>query len=1402
MSELEGFIQLQSSLIPTNLNPRQWVARAEDVKGADQNFLSVADMVAFHPFKMKRGMKARVANYPQVGVVTEFVLNEDPAQLVDGSKNSIITAANFLSFWDVALTTNTNKGRVWSYSGDGPGGGAPLFPYIDNPDAEANWYPINDKTKGHRWMRFRDDDAFVVVQNSSMQDVKIYTNWTAPIPINQTYDAGDYIENRFIRKAVSLTVHTALGTMAANKWYLVLKGTINATNIQPTARLYADYLREFGPTGTAPYPLEESRIFQYQTGITTWAFTADTQVIETIPPPPRTINGLPNNDALYPVDYSIAGVFTDAVPAGTDQLWKISGQMSVYQQLKADWLIEQIVENPNYVRYSNSATPHPNSLTVDPLNTSAAEGQPYDTALDAANWVSVYDEHDFMAKRSDDPGPNQYTPWVVEKIREESGEYEDSVFKLGPLIADDGDPSIPVAPTSRDATNEGWSDSTLPETDTEINYISKVRKFFDGSLKTAWSIPVPYTGKSTFKDDIISDKGDDFKYTVDNTGAEIVTPDYLILTSRIFKGLSKLWENADVTIEYTWWRVFNNNSVELVEAVTDADPIPDVAVNFGYMPASGTPGTPGYIRNRQSVVIKPGGVSGKAVFRVRQRVYFTDTSYQDFIQEYSIIDVSDGIDAKTVQLTTDTYLVLWDSGGSAMAPQIVQMRYYQNNLNPGDFLFKFQKSWSSSSWVAASGQAGISIVGNVIIIDTTNANIFTQDATRQEIRIAIMNWNGDPTTPDPDNNHYSDIVTLVKLSSTNVGAPGADAVAAILTNEAHTMVLNAETGAPVAGEIGGSGAASTIVQVYEGGVKKDYTTDWTISGIVSDDAGVTFAHASSGTDRKVYVNTWGAFERRAKGTITIVYGSITLVKEFTIATSLDAPGAIILDIDSDKGFSFDGNDRTSKTLTARVYNDQIAGGLDNPANWYFKWFINGVAVTGPVAGGGGTNGQTRSITHAAVRFSAEVSVMIADNPTDLTGTEVPFRVRTVIINDITDTQTLMMWSDAVSKPSAAPPTSYKGGTATVVSGGTTWRKSTDAYWDTNSPIWASEGGEDPAGAIDSGDGKPYWKWSKVYRIKGETGSQGESGGFPYELYISTGSDPNTPPGFGAGGNNSTVAQMVTAGWRSTVPGQMPTSGFIWKTTRFYQTRNSLGAPLAFDVNGYPINEVVFGGTVWTNPPIRISSKDGDPGIGTQGPVGPGYNGATFVSEDGAGNRTYALTPINGAAAASFVAPRGQQGTAGANGAIATGGTKRYSKQISPVNPGSFVGNTTYTGWVGIQYSAIAFETPAESNWKPRLKFKCHLCHQSSTATSFVVDAYIQRSSNGGSTWTDLVEGVGFTAKDNLSATQFDMEHIDHTANAGVSYQYRLRVRVLNFGAVNPNPLFSPDFAATISLVPG
>ena len=127
--DYEGFIKLITSIIPNNLNPKLWTVRNKDVQGAPQNFLTLQEMIDFHPLKMRKGMRGTVQDFPSAGKSTDFKLMVDPALLVDTNETSIITIDNYATFWQELETTTPASVRVYNYSSDGPGGGAPIYPY-------------------------------------------------------------------------------------------------------------------------------------------------------------------------------------------------------------------------------------------------------------------------------------------------------------------------------------------------------------------------------------------------------------------------------------------------------------------------------------------------------------------------------------------------------------------------------------------------------------------------------------------------------------------------------------------------------------------------------------------------------------------------------------------------------------------------------------------------------------------------------------------------------------------------------------------------------------------------------------------------------------------------------------------------------------------------------------------------------------------------------------------------------------------------------------------------------------------------------------------------------------------------------------------------------------------------
>jgi hypothetical protein len=1113
---LEGKIQIQADLVPTNDNPRMSVTDNKYVKGAPQVFHDIDELIAFHPNRMKAGMPATILNYPSAGSISDYRLSVDPSTILDSSKNTIVTGDNFHQFWELQSVTETSRTRVYQYSADGPGGGAPVFPYTE--DEEDNWVNTFDASRSHRWMRFRDDDE-------DENEDGIFDNWTLPIPINNAYTSGDYIENRFKRQAVSSTVHVVFGTLVSDKYYMVEGGSV-----QIDGDLTLNDIGSYSDVATQAN-LTSGRRFKFASA-NTYTFLSSATVTETVPPPPRTVSGLPNNE---PVGWS------DTIPVGSAQLWQITAQKSVYGQLKSEWLIRKIPESPNYVRYSNKPTPHPD--TIAGVNTSANTGSSEDLALIAAEWVSTYDDHDFIATREDDPGADLYTPWLVEKINEESGEYTDRVFKLFDLNLDADSVDL-SPPTLRDPTTEGWSDTPLPETATQINYISEARKFFNGELKTTWSPPVPYTGKDTFSDVIQSDLGDNFKYTVDDT----VSPEEITLKALLYKGVSELWQDEAVTITYVWKKVFNDG------LVGDESPTSSDTDDFYTLPENGTIGDADYFREFQRVVIKPEAVTGLAVFRCTQTITMGDGDDLVFEDEFTVLDVTDGKDAKVIGVLADNDRIIWDTIELVFSPVNVLLRVYTANI-PSPTYYWYR--WDGAAWeTLANGIDGYTITGNICQIAC--ADLFSSDSTAQEQLYAVSTHATNPESADFETT-FSDYITVAKLSSAGTGEAGENAVVGVLSNEAHTVVLDSSTGSPQAGEITASGRAITTLTVYDGLTQLIYNTDYTIA-LADDNADITFDKVANGSDVDIYVDTWGAGERSVVCTITITYGSIIFTKKFSLSSTQDAPGAVILDIDSDKGFTFTPADKTNKTLTAKLYDTALSGDqqISLPdAAYTFRWNIAGVWTSL-------TTDNTQTVTRSNILVTGNVTVECYLDA-------VLFRSRTISVADVNDGQAYRAWTSNATKPSssqdlgAQDPTN--GGIWPVTVSGVVWRLPSDSHWDSNTPTYAQDA------EVDTG----VYTWGKVYQLKGEKGDQGGAGNFFFPMYIAS----ITSPAYGAGGNTSSLAQMQSAGWSA----KPPSVGRIWKTQRPW-----VGQGVTFDGSGNPSTSPVSG-TSW-DAVLPITATDG------------------------------------------------------------------------------------------------------------------------------------------------------------------------------------------------------------------
>ena len=302
---LDGKIQVQSDIIPDGDNEFQPVSDAKYIKGASQTFASIDELVAFHPKKMKRGMKVQVVESDAGAAlkIVDYILQADPETMYNQQTLAkFVTSENYLDYWTRKDETISNFERVQEYAPDGPNGARPAYPYVDNPGNEANWSLVYDPSKGHKWLRFRDDDV-------DANDDGIFDNWTVPIPIGTSIAGGDYIENRYVRQNVTATEVSAQGQMVETDLgsnnsghYQVLTGNIDVDD------------------GSTVTNLTAGKYFKYNAAYT-YTFNNGATARQTLPAPKTSLNGSSNNDGAYSVASGLSTVtFQDEIPAGTDQM--------------------------------------------------------------------------------------------------------------------------------------------------------------------------------------------------------------------------------------------------------------------------------------------------------------------------------------------------------------------------------------------------------------------------------------------------------------------------------------------------------------------------------------------------------------------------------------------------------------------------------------------------------------------------------------------------------------------------------------------------------------------------------------------------------------------------------------------------------------------------------------------------------------------------------------------------------------------------------------------------------------------------------------------------------------------------------------------------------------------------
>lgn len=433
-----------------------------------------------------------------------------------------------------------------------------------------------------------------------------------------------------------------------------------------------------------------------------------------VPTRPRSlVNGLPNNE---PAGW--AG--TPEVPGGinyytyiiTHDLFQITAIKDAYQNLKSEWSLPlKISTDPQLVRYGNKPS-STNFINED--------------GSDTADWRGYYtpgvDTH--MATRQD-----SLSPWRIQNIDHEDGEYVDYIFKAFPVgyeTTEDDRPTIanPFSEDEDDYPNNGWKDSSfLPAQDQVLHY-STGRKYNNGDLKpSGWAIPTPANGEDIIQVVITPTTSTTFKYDAGG----VVTPAEIQLVAKFYRGQDEI--GLPFTVQ--WFKGAYAEENEIVAGET--------AGPSQYHEITGT--------KREVLTISPEAVDNTQLYTCR--VFYTG---EDFYDTITILDVSDSQGYLAVIESDDGFVYKNQEGSKTFTAKL-----YNNGAQVPNASCTFQWFRGSTDITPASNKHTVSVAGADFVSKevlkvtiTTQGLSFSRTETLvdlQDAKATIWQWTTQEATP-------------------------------------------------------------------------------------------------------------------------------------------------------------------------------------------------------------------------------------------------------------------------------------------------------------------------------------------------------------------------------------------------------------------------------------------------------------------------------------------------------------------------------------------------------------------------------------------------------------------------------------------------------------------------------
>lgn len=446
--------------------------------------------------------------------------------------------------------------------------------------------------------------------------------------------------------------------------------------------------------------------------------------------PPSLINGQYNNE---PAGWQN----TPAVPGGADyydyivdhDLFRISAQKSSNGDLKGEWGTPfKISTDPNLVRYGNN----PSSTNfIGPGGADTADWRGYFTPGTDTHMATRYDS---------------LSPWRIQNIDNESGEYVDYIFKAFPLGYEPTSldrPTIanPFSELEADYPNNLWKDYPFTVASNQVLFRSVGRKYNNGQLKpSGWSIPTKANGDDVIQVVIEPQGATSFKYTA----AGVVSPASIILKAKLYRGK----EEVAPDVPFKWYKGDVSGPNEIIK-----DSVVPPSNNHVI---SGT--------NNDTLTISPAAVNDVQLYSLVGLL-----SGEDYQDNVSILDVTDGIGIAAAIESNDGFVYK-----NATGSKVFVSRLYANGalVDPSEY---------TCAWFLGLGNITDPLDNDQVTIDgsdfedkevlrvdiTYDGNVFSRTETLVDLEdaedVVIQYSNQNPLPPiigdqvwtsDPINAYY------------------------------------------------------------------------------------------------------------------------------------------------------------------------------------------------------------------------------------------------------------------------------------------------------------------------------------------------------------------------------------------------------------------------------------------------------------------------------------------------------------------------------------------------------------------------------------------------------------------------------------------------------------------------